>query len=158
MAKEFGMPYVVLRSVRPYDTTTLNYNWQIWETHAFSIYTTTTESIDKERANMAVCSILTFLAKQGIAEYRGHNGYQSMVVDDTDMISVRTGAAGIFESSVHVGQEISKGQTLARIIDPYEGDVIEKLKSPEEGIVFFMHDAPLTYANTAVFKLITGEK
>ena len=35
LAKQFGMPYVVLRKVRPYDTTTLNYNWQIWETQAF---------------------------------------------------------------------------------------------------------------------------
>ena len=29
LAKEFDMPYVVLRKVRPYDTTTLNYNWQV---------------------------------------------------------------------------------------------------------------------------------
>ena len=32
IARQFGLPYVVLRKVRPYDTTTLNYNWQIWET------------------------------------------------------------------------------------------------------------------------------
>lgn len=31
IARQFGLPYVVLRKVRPYDTTTLNYNWQIWE-------------------------------------------------------------------------------------------------------------------------------
>ena len=30
LAKKFGMPYVVVRNPRPYDTTTLNYNWQIW--------------------------------------------------------------------------------------------------------------------------------
>lgn len=46
LAKKFGMPYVLLRKTRPYDTTTLNYNWQIWETHAFSIYTTTTAEVD----------------------------------------------------------------------------------------------------------------
>ncbi len=34
-AKEFGLPYIVQRQPRPYDTTTLNYNWQIWETDAF---------------------------------------------------------------------------------------------------------------------------
>ena len=32
IARQFGLPYVVLRKVRPYDTTTLNYNWKIWET------------------------------------------------------------------------------------------------------------------------------
>ena len=30
LAKKFGLPYVVIRKTRPYDTTTLNYNWQIW--------------------------------------------------------------------------------------------------------------------------------
>lgn len=154
LAKKFGMPYVVVRNPRPYDTTTLNYNWQIWGTHAFSLYTTTTVSIDKESAAMAVHSILTFLSKEGIVEYRGHEGYISHVVQDTDMVSVRTGVSGIFESAVNVGEEILKGQILARILDPYGGEVKELLKSPVDGIVFFAHNEPLTYADTAVFKLI----
>lgn len=154
LAKKFGMPYVVVRNPRPYDTTTLNYNWQIWETHAFSLYTTTTVSIDKESAAMAVHSILTFLSKEGIVAYHGHEGYISHVVQDTDMVSVRTGVSGIFEAAVNVGEEILKGQILARILDPYEGEVKEILKSPVDGIVFFAHNEPLTYADTAVFKLI----
>ena len=32
---DFGLPYAFIRTPRPYDTTTLNYNWQIWETKAF---------------------------------------------------------------------------------------------------------------------------
>lgn len=35
-ASQFGLPYVVIRKVRPYDTATLNYNWQVWDTQAFS--------------------------------------------------------------------------------------------------------------------------
>lgn len=157
LAKKFGMPYVVLRNTRPYDTTTLNYNWQIWETNAFSIYTTTTEEIDRESAGMAIRSILTFLSKEEIVDYHGHDGYISLVVDDTDMIPVRTKVAGIFEGVVRVGDEVVKGQVLARIINPYEGQVEETLTSPVDGIVFFAHDAPLTYANTAVYKLVVRE-
>lgn len=157
LAKEFGMPYVILRNTRPYDTTTLNYNWQIWETNAFSIYTTTTAQADKESAGTAIRSILTFLAKQGIVEYHGHEGYISMVVEDTDMIPVRTKVAGIFEGAVSVGEEVAKGQILASVINPYEGEVEEILRSPADGIVFFAHDDPLTYANTAVYKLIARE-
>lgn len=154
LAKKFGMPYVVLRNTRPYDTTTLNYNWQIWETNAFSLYTTTTSSVDKASAYQAIQGILTFLSKEGIADYYGHDGYISMVVEDTDMVSVRTRKSGLFESKVIVGQEVCKGQVLAEIIDPYEGEVIDTLSSPVDGIVFFKHSDPLTYASTAVFKLI----
>lgn len=154
LAKKFGMPYVVVRNPRPYDTTTLNYNWQIWETHAFSLYTTTTVNIDKESAAMAVHSILIFLSKMGVVEYHGHEGYISHVVEDTDMVSVRTKVSGIFEPMVKVGEEVLKGQTLANIMDPYEGEIKEILKAPVDGIVFFAHNEPLTYADTAVFKLI----
>lgn len=158
LAEKFGMPYVVLRNPKPYDTTTLNYNWHVWETNAFSIYTTSTDEVDKESADTAVRSILNFMAKQGIVEYKGHDGYHSMVVEDTDMYPVRTKVAGIFENLVKVGEEVTKGQEMARVIDPYEGEVKEVLLSPVDGIVFFAHNDPLTYANTAVFKLIMSEK
>lgn len=154
LAKDFGMPYVVLRKTRPYDTTTLNYNWQIWETNAFSVYTTVTDTIDKDSAQMAIQGILMFLSKRGVVEHSGHEGYISSVVYDTDMKPVRTSRAGIFESLVRVGDEVSKGQVLARILDPYEGTVTEELAAPVEGIVFFAHSDPLCYADTAVFKLI----
>ena len=55
LAKKFGLPYIVLRNVRPYDTTTLNYIRQVWDTQAFSLYTTRTTTIDRNGAGMAVC-------------------------------------------------------------------------------------------------------
>ncbi len=154
LAKKFGMPYIILRNTRPYDTTTLNYNWQIWETNAFSIYTTSTNSIDTASEKMAIRSVLTFMNKEGIVEYQGHDGYISSVVDDRDMISVRTKMSGIFEEIVGVGDEVEKGQPLANIINPYEGEIVETLEAPADSIVFFAHDEPITYANTAVYKLI----
>lgn len=158
LAKQFGMPYVVIRKIRPYDTATLNYNWQIWETDAFSIYTTATSEIEKDSAHEAVRAILRFLSKQGIVDYSTHDGYISSVVADNEMVSVRTKAAGIFESVVKVGEEIVEGQLLARIIDPLEGEVKADLRSPCDGIVFFRHSGPMTYTNTAVFKLIAGSR
>lgn len=155
MAKQFGFPYVVLRKVRPYDTTTLNYNWQIWETKAFSIYTTTTEQLDKESAKQAVKSILNFMGKQGLIDYKVHDGYVSQTVEDVELVTVRVKKAGFFDCKVKVGQEVMKGELLAEVVHPYEGMVIEQVFAPEDGIVFFSHDnQPLTYANTAVFKIV----
>lgn len=154
MAMEFGLPYIVLRNPKPYDTTTLNYNWQIWETHGYSIYTTTTEQIDKESATQAVSAILNYLAKQRIIDYTGHVGCISRVVEDTDMLSVRSKKSGIYECFVKVEDQVGKGDLLAEIIDPYEGEVLEQIFSPADGKVFFAHNEPLAYANTALFKLV----
>lgn len=154
LAKQFGLPYVVLRNVRPYDTTTLNYNWQIWESKAFSIYTTSTEQIDKKSAQQAVHAVLHFLNVQGIIDYTVHAGYISSVIDDTKMVSVRTSASGIFDGKVEVGQKVRFGEVLAEILDPYEGDVIEKIISSVDGTIFFAHNDPLTYTHTSVYKII----
>ena len=154
LAKQFDMPYVVLRKVRPYDTTTLNYNWQVWDTQAFSFYTTTTSRIDRKSAGQAVLSVLKFLAAQNIVTYNGPRTTASKVVEDVDMVSVQTAKSGIFESLVRVGEHVEEGQPLANIVHPYDGEIMETLYAPLDSVVFFMHSDPLTYANTAVFKLV----
>ena len=56
--------------------------------------------------------------------------------------------------TIKVGFEVEKGDLLAEIHDPYTDEVISELRSPVDGVVFFMHSAPMTYSQTAVFKLI----
>ncbi|MCI5899559.1 MAG: M14 family metallopeptidase [Hominisplanchenecus sp.] len=157
LAKKFGLPYVVLRNTRPYDTTTLNYNWQIWETNAFSLYTTSTDKIDRQSAKLGVQSILNFMAAEEMIDYKGPAGYQSEILDDRELVSARVRHSGIFECLVQVGQEVSKGERLARVLDPCDGEQKEEIDSPVDGIIFFAHDEPLTYENTAVFKIIKRE-
>lgn len=157
LAEKFGMPYVLMRNPRPYDTTTLNYNWQIWETKAFSLYTTTTEQINPVSARRGVRSVMNFLAAQGILRYRGHGGYLSRIVDDSALIPVRAAAAGLLEAAVAVEQEVKKGALLARILNPVDGELLARVTAPADGVVFFIDSGPLTYEHTAVFKLIPLE-
>lgn len=153
-AMQFGLPYVVKRKVRPYDTATLNYNWQVWNTEAFSLYTTATEQIDPNGAGQAVLSVMNFLSAQNIIRYQVPVLTESKVVTDTELVSVRTSESGVFEPLVKAGEEVKTGQPLANIIHPYESELIETLYAPVDGKIFFIHNAPLTYANTAVIKIV----
>ncbi|MBQ6622888.1 MAG: succinylglutamate desuccinylase/aspartoacylase family protein [Mogibacterium sp.] len=47
-AKAFGLSYVRFRKPTQYDTTTLNYNWQIWNTKAYSIYGGNDQTVDRD--------------------------------------------------------------------------------------------------------------
>lgn len=154
-ALKFEMPYVVIRKVRPYDTATLNYNWQVWNTQAFSFYTTSTTTIDRRAAGQSVLSMMKFMASLGIVKYQftGKTN-QSIVVEDVQMTSVQTAKSGIFDPLVKVGDDVLEGTPLANIVHPYDGEIMETLYAPIESKVFFMHTDPMTYANTAVFKLI----
>lgn len=154
-ALKFEMPYVVVRKVRPYDTTTLNYNWQVWDTQAFSIYTTSTTTIDPKSAGQSVLSIMKFLSSLGIIKYSYERKKEpSRVLYDTELVSVQTAKSGMFEPLHKVGDEVEEGAPLANIIHPYDGEILETLYAPVKSKVFFMHTDPLTYANTAVVKLV----
>lgn len=158
-ARQFGMPYIVLKVPKPYDTTTLNYNWQIWETNAFSLYSTTTDKIDEESAEELISGIFRFMTCNGILKRENMNdeikkGMDSKVFSDGELLPVRPRKSGIYRSSAHVGSRVKKGEILAWILDCCEGEVIEELLAPEDGVVFFQHDKPLVYADTAVIKLL----
>jgi hypothetical protein len=157
-ARKFEFPYVMTRNPRPFDTATLNYNWQIWETKAFSVYTTSTEQIDTKSAGAAVKGIEKMMISCGILNSEIFGGYhfKSHVIHDENLCSIRCSRAGIYESNVAVGDEVVKGQLLARIRDAYSGELKQEITSPADGIAFFIHSDPLVYANTAVIKLVVG--
>ena len=153
-ALKFGQKYIVERQVRPYDTATLNYNWQVWDTKAFSLYTNTTSKISNTGAGQAVLSIMNFMANNDIIKYEAISEKNIRTFEDTELISVRTAKSGFYEPLVRAGARVSAGTPLANIINPYEGDILETLYAPLDGVIFFIHNEPLTYANTAVIKIL----
>ena len=154
LANLFGLPYVVIRKPRPIDTTTLNYNWQVWNTSAFSVYTSATRRLDEASARMAVASVLRFLTRMGILRYTSHSGYIASVIREDDLTSVKNDLPGIYRRLAEPGQEVHRGQELATILDPLEGEVISRVLAPTDGIIYFAHSDPLVMEGTIVFKII----
>lgn len=75
LAKTFGFPYAVLKDPAPFDTTTLNYNWQVWGTYAFSLYSASTDRISDQAARFVLGCILRFLVAVGAVE----EGWQQVI-------------------------------------------------------------------------------
>ena len=153
-AKDFGLPYIYRRDAKPYDTTTLNYNWQIWNTKAFSLYTSATDRIDVASAQEAIDAVLRFQNKNGILVYSGHEGYVSRLIEGSAMVNVKTHAAGFFIRYAGANDRVRKGDTLADIMDPYTGAVIESIHAPVDGTVFFHANQPIIYSHTSLFRII----
>ena len=150
----FGLPYVVMRKPAPIDTTTLNYNWQIWETNAFSIYTKETDEADEQSAQEAVAAVLRYLSRVGLLRYHCHSGYLSTVVQENEMANVLTPAGGIFRRFVEPGQEVEYGQKTGVILDPFTAEVEAEITCPTSGVVFFALKKTLTTEHEVAFKVI----
>ncbi len=150
----FGLPYVVMRTPQPIDTTTLNYNWQIWGTNAFSVYTKETDEIDEESARMAVAAVLRYLSRVGVLKYNCHSGFLSTVVQESDMSNILTPEGGIFRRLCEPGQEVEYGQKLAVILDPFTAEELAEIRCPTSGVLFFAMKKPLVTQHEVAFKII----
>ncbi len=151
---DFGLSYAFVRTPRPYDTTTLNYNWQVWGTKAFSLYTNATDTIDEPSAKIAVDAILLFMAKRKIIDAKIINGYNTEIINENRLIQIHSQTAGIYKSYVKAGDEFKSGDILCEIIDPLEGNIISKIYAPINGIVFFRYNRPLEFEKTVLYKII----
>ena len=143
-----------LRKPEPIDTTTLNYNWQVWETNAFRVYTKETDEIDERSAQEAVVAVLRYLSRVGLLCYNCHSGYLFSVVQENEMANVLTPAGGIFRRIVEPGQEVEYGQKLGVIRDPFTAEVEAEIVCPTSGVVFFALKKPLTTEHEVAFKVI----
>ncbi|MGN0317484.1 MAG: M14 family metallopeptidase [Lachnospira sp.] len=154
LANLFGLPYVVIRKPKPMDTATLNYNWQMSGTNAFSIYTNSTDMVDDKSARQAVSSVLRFLTRMGILKYNNHSGYIASVINEYDLMPVKTYDAGFYKRFKEPGDPVFHGEVIGQVLDPCEGSVKSEIVSQTDGIVFFAHTAPTVMGNEVVYKII----
>ncbi len=95
---DFGLPYGLIRIPQPYDTATLNYNWQVWGCQAYSLFSTYTEHIGKQSTQTAVNAILRFLIAKGILRWALHGGMHTRILNEGLIRNVQTGYAGILKN------------------------------------------------------------
>lgn len=151
---DFGLPYALKRTPRPYDTTTLNYNWQLWNTKAYSLFTHSTDDMKEDSADNAVNAILRFMKNHGIINYPIHPGYVTSVISESDMIQVHSPCGGICRIKTKIGDAVERGQAIAEILNPLTCEVLAEIKAPEKSTVFFHFASPLIVEGTVIFKLI----
>lgn len=150
----FGLPYVFVRDVRPFDTVVLNYNWQVFGTKAFSLYAGQTGSIDRESAQVSIESVMRFLSRKGFISLRVGDRGTSKLIGEGDQISIHATSAGLFYPYKKANSQVKKGELLARIIHPYDGSVLEEIKAPTDASLFFLHNKPLVLERTILLRLI----
>ena len=152
--EDFGLPYVLHHVPGSFDTTTLHYNWRLWDTEAYSLYTKETELVDEESGESIVRAVLRFLDARGIAQWSDHRGYRATQLDESTLVPVSASTGGIFCPHVQLGDVIREGHELAAIIDPLNGSAKEVLRAPCDGAVFYKARTPLINEQTLAFQIV----
>lgn len=153
-ARLFGFQYVSVREPLPFDTALLNYNWQIWNTKAYSLYAGQTDVMSEEHSDLSVEAIIRFMFLKGMCTHEPLKmGYTSSVIDEKTLVSVKAKTAGLYKKLCKAGDLVHIGQTIGHIIDPYDGSLLEEIKAPCSGVIFFAHRNPLVLQSATVFKI-----
>lgn len=154
-ADAFGLPYVLLRTPQPYDTTTLNYNWQIWNTQAFSLYTRETDSIDPDTAAQAQEAILRFLQEKGLGQTdAAPAAAPSMLIKESALETVLSSAGGLLLRRRIPGDFVQAGELLGEILDPCTDTILEELHAGRSGRIFFAHKAQLIGGHEVAYRIV----
>ncbi|MDD7210629.1 MAG: succinylglutamate desuccinylase, partial [Lachnospiraceae bacterium] len=67
---------------------------------------------------------------------------------------VMTRAAGLFIRKAECGQEVSRGDVLARIMEADSGEIISEVTAPTDGILFYAQTKPVVYSDLLAFQII----
>jgi hypothetical protein len=80
-----------------------------------------------------------------------------VLIDESTLQHIKARHAGILLRLVDVGSRVHPGQSLAHIIHPYNGQILNDVKATKEGTVFFAHNRPVVLQNALLFMVHTIE-
>ena len=152
-AKKFGFKMIHHRTMKSIDTVTLQYNWQLWGTKAFSIMCPSDNQVDKKIASQINQAMIRFMDKTKIINYHIFNGYESTVIDRSSIDVVKSPRSGIFISKELPGNYVSKDQVIGEIVHSLEGDIIHQFLAPCNGMITCFYSNSLIYEHAVAFRI-----
>lgn len=153
-AKKFGYKIVHHKDLKPTDTVSLQYNWQLWGTKAYSIMCPSENQIDMNSSNEVLEGIISFLSKNKIIKYKVLNGYESTVVSKDDIEVIKTPKSGIFIPTKQMGAHVVKDEMIGKIEHSLEGEVIHRIFSPTNGVIACHYKNGLIFENAVAFRIV----
>ena len=151
--KRFGFKMIHHRTMKSIDTVTLQYNWQLWGTKAFSIMCPSDNQVDKKIASQINQAMIRFMDNKKILNYHIFNGYESTVIDRNSIEVVKSPRSGIFISKELPGNYVSKDQVIGEIVHSLEGDVIHQFLAPCNGMITCFYSNSLIYEHAVAFRI-----
>lgn len=156
-AKKFGYKMVHHKELRPTDTVSLQYNWQLWGTKAYSIMCPNETHIDMNSSNEVLEGIISFLSKNEIIKYKVLNGFESTLVTKEDIEVIKTPKSGIFIPTKQMGSHIIKDEMIGKIVHAIEGEVIHRIFAPSNGVIACHYKNGLIFENAVAFKIVKSD-
>lgn len=152
-AKRFGMKFIHHRKSKTIETVSLQYNWQLWGTKAYSIMCSSTKQVDKKDYSQINQAILRFMNRSKIIDFSMFNGYESTVIETEEIEVIKSPRSGIFIPKEDPGNYVVKNQVIGEVIHALEGETIHTFLAPCDGMLTCNFSNSLIYENAVAFRI-----
>lgn len=114
--------------------------------------------ITKEYGDQLVEGIFNLMSKLGIWEGPVSKPRDPIVSKDPQDVSyLNASIGGLFIPSVHHWEELKVGDEIGQIIDPLSGQVLDRVLSPVDGILFTIREYPIVDEGSLIGRLLRKE-
>ncbi|AFL68150.1 M14 family metallopeptidase [Sulfurospirillum barnesii] len=155
MARAFGLEFIYHKEPTPSDTVSLPYNWQIWNTQAFSIVSGKKGTLRKLESAKVFDALIRFLSQKGLINYKTFEGATGNIITNKNIHVIKSTAAGLFDALASIGDYVIHGQPIARVYHSLDGSLLQTILAPSEGVISCKYDYPLIFQNAVAFRIIS---
>lgn len=114
--------------------------------------------ITKEYGDQLADGIFHLMKKLGIWEGETKEPRTPIISKDPDDVSyLNASVGGLFVPKVHHWEELKKDDVIGEIIDPLSGQILDKVKSPVDGILFTIREYPIVDEGSLMGRLLRKE-
>jgi len=152
-ARALGLKIIHHREPESIETVSLQYNWQLWGTKAFSVVCPHESQVNPETGGVILESLVTFLSRSGIIAYETFHGYDSAVVTRERIEIIQSPRSGIYIPTKKPGTTVSKDEMIGKVVHALEGEVVHRFMAPCDGLITCSYKHSLIFENAVAFRL-----
>lgn len=137
----------------------LFHHWQEQKITSVMVSAGSPGTVNRGQCEILFQGALNFMMAEGILkdhrDKKPGNKTKTRIYQPEEEISARTSTAGMFLKEVKVGSHLKKGQKIGEVRDLYSGKILEKLTSPEDGILITLRQYPIVYEKEPIATILS---
>jgi len=158
MAKKCNVDFIWVHGASTVLESTLAYSLNSTGTPCLVVEMGVGMRITKEYGNQLVDGIFNLMQSMGIWEGEATAVREPIISRDYEDVSfLNASAGGLFVPGVNHWEKLQKGDLVGKIIDPLSGEVLERIESPVDGILFTIREYPIVDEGSLIGRLLRKE-
>lgn len=113
--------------------------------------------ITKEYSFDLVNGILNLMKEFGMWQGNVEDVKSPIIATNDQVTFINSNSSGIFIPCVDHWKGIKKGEAMGKIIDVLNGEVLERVISPCNGMIFTLREYPVVYEGSLIARILGGE-